>query len=82
MIENLARIYKTESIYRRCARLAISAPYGPSPPLAEAAIAVAMTRRVLVTGGAGFGTHLVRSLHARGYSVRVLDIFVPMYGSR
>src|SRR4051812_20629627 len=39
---------------------------------------VAMTRRVLITGGAGFiGSHLADQLLARGHSVRVLDALLP-----
>jgi dTDP-L-rhamnose 4-epimerase len=37
-----------------------------------------MTRRVLITGGAGFiGSHLADELLARGYAVRALDSLVP-----
>src|SRR5688500_16424863 len=37
-----------------------------------------MTRRVLITGGAGFiGSHLADELLARGYAVRALDSLIP-----
>ena len=37
-----------------------------------------MTKRVLITGGAGFiGSHLTDALLARGYAVRILDSLAP-----
>src|SRR3954452_17461004 len=37
-----------------------------------------MTKRVLITGGAGFiGSHVADLLLARGHSVRLLDILAP-----
>src|ERR687897_91717 len=37
-----------------------------------------MTKRVLITGGAGFiGSHVADLLLARGYAVRVLDNLTP-----